>query len=115
MEQSGVSPLQVAVANGMVCTSIGTCKVRLKLQEFCADLTCHVIELADAYEVILGEDCLSKYSATLSWEHKICVLSRGGQRITLVPGPVGRPVETLGQAVHFGAHAAPYLCRPIVP
>ena len=58
-------PLQVAVANGMVRTSLGICKVRLKLQEFIADLTFHVIPLADAYEV-LGDDWLSKYSATLS-------------------------------------------------
>ena len=61
-------------------------KVRLKLQGFVADLTCHVIELADAYEVILGEDWLSKYSATLSWEHRCCVLTKGSQRLMLVPG-----------------------------
>ena len=51
-----------------------------------ADLTCHVIELSDAYEVILSEDWLSKYSATLSWEHRCCVLTKGSQRIMLVPG-----------------------------
>ena len=39
----------------MVCTSEGTCKVHLKLQEVIADLMCHVVELADAYKVILGE------------------------------------------------------------
>ena len=65
VEPSVRPPLQVAVANGMVRTSLGICKVRLKLQEFIADLTFHVIPLADAYEV-LGDDWLSKYSATLS-------------------------------------------------
>ena len=85
------SPLQVAVANGMVCTSTGTAKVRLKLQQFVADLTCHVVELAEAYEIILGDDWLSKYSATLSWGHKCCVLTKGSQRMTLVPGPDSEP------------------------
>ena len=70
----------------MVCSSLGTCKVRLEVQQFSTDLTCHVVELADAYEVIPGEDWLSKYSATLSWGHKCCVLNKGSQRITLVPG-----------------------------
>ena len=86
VEQDGETALQVAVANGMACTSTGTCKVRLKLQEFAADLTCHVVELADAYEVILGDDRLGKYSASLSWEHKCCVLTKGSQRIRSVPG-----------------------------
>ena len=67
--------LQVAVANGMVRTSLGICRVCPKLQEFIADLRCHVIPLADAYEVILGDDWLSKYSATLSWAHQYCVLT----------------------------------------
>ena len=31
-----------------------------------ADLSCHVAELADAYEVILGVDWLKKYSVTQS-------------------------------------------------
>ena len=86
IEPSVGAPLQVAVANWIVCTSPGTCKVRLKLQGLVADLTCHVIELVDAYEVILGEDWLSKDSATLSWEHRCCVLTKGSQKITLVPG-----------------------------
>ncbi|DBA82431.1 TPA: hypothetical protein ACH3X2_000668 [Trebouxia sp. C0005] len=59
VEQSGEAPFQVAVANG---------------------------QLADAYEAILGKDWLSKCSATLSWGHKICVLTRGSHRVTLVPG-----------------------------
>ncbi len=59
-------PLRISVADGVVHTSIGTCKVCLKLQQFSADLSCHVVELADAYKVLLGEDWLSKYSATLS-------------------------------------------------
>ena len=55
------------------------------MQQLSVDLTCHVVELADPYEVIRGEDWLSKYSATLSWAHKCCVLTKGSQRITLVP------------------------------
>ena len=91
VEQSGEAPLHVAVANGMACTSTGRCKVRLKLQELVADLTCHVVELADAYEVILGDEWLGKYSATVSWDHKCCVLTKGSQRITLVHGPDSDP------------------------
>ena len=87
VEQGMGSSLQVAVANGMVCSSHGTCKVRLKLQQFSADLTCHVVELADAYEVILGEDWFGKHSATLSWGNRCYVLAMGSQRIMLVPGP----------------------------
>ena len=90
VERSGGPPLQVAVVKGMVCTSEGTCncKVLLKLQEFSADLMCPVNELADAHEVI-GEDWLSKYSATLSWQHRCCVIAKGSQRITLFPSPEG--------------------------
>ena len=98
-------PLRVAVADGVIHASTGTCKVRLKLQQFSADLTCHVVELADAYEIILGEDWLCKYSATLSWGHKCCVLTKGSQRITLLPGPesdLDEPVQSVP-----GAYAAP--------
>ena len=77
-------PVRVAVADGAIYASCGTCKVRLKMQQCSADLTCHVVELADAYEIILGEDWLCKYSAALSWGHKCCVLTKGSQRITLV-------------------------------
>ena len=98
-------PLRVAVADGVIHASAGTCKVRLKMQQFSADLTCHVVELADAYEIILGEDWLCKYSATLSRGHKCCVLTKGSQRITLVPGPEGdldEPVQSVP-----GAYTAP--------
>ena len=37
-------PLQVEVVNGVICSSIGTCKVRLGLQQFSAELTCTVIK-----------------------------------------------------------------------
>jgi len=77
VEPSVGEPLRVAVADGVIHASTGTCKVRLKMQQFSADLTCHVVELADAYEIILGEDWLCKYSATLSWGHKCCVLTKG--------------------------------------
>ena len=89
----------------MVCSSHGTCKVRLKLQQFSADLTCHVVELADAYEVILGEDWLSKYSATLSWGHRCCVLTKGSQLITLVSGPASGHDDPV-HSVH-AVYAAP--------
>ena len=46
-------PLPVAVAGGVIHASTGTCRVRLKLQQFSADLTCHVVELANAYEIVL--------------------------------------------------------------
>ena len=45
--------------------------------EFSADLMCHVVGLADAYEVILGEDWFGKYSATLSWGNRCYVLAMG--------------------------------------
>ncbi len=105
VELSVGKPLQVAVADGVIHASAGTCKVRLKLQQFSADLACHVVELADAYEIFLGEDWLCKYTATLSWGHKCCVLTKGSQRITLVPGPesdLDKPVQSVP-----GAYAAP--------
>ena len=54
---------------------------------------CHVVGLADAYQVILGEDWFGKYSATLSWGNRCCVLAMGSQRIMLVPGPASGHVE----------------------
>ncbi len=74
VETSVWEPLRVAVADGVIHASAGTCKARLKLQQFSANLTCHVVELADAFEIILGEDWLRKYSATCSWGHRCCVL-----------------------------------------
>ena len=122
VDSTGGSPLQVA--NGMVCSSLGTCKVRLKLQQFPVDLTCHVVELADAYEVILGEDWLSKYSATLSWGHKCYVLTKGSQRITSVPdapsqeapeqpvdGASGKPISAMqAQRALLGCRAYVAVC-----
>ncbi len=68
-------PLRVAVADGVIHASAGTCKVRLKLQQFSADLTCHVVELADAYEIILGED----------WLCSILLLCLGGTSAVCLP------------------------------
>ena len=77
-------------------------KVRFKLQEFSADLTCHVVELADIFGVIFGEDWLSKYSLTMSYEHNHCVLTRGSQRFTVFPGPDNESVDKMqtGPAAH---------------
>ena len=58
-------PLQVEVANGVICSSIGICKVRLGLQQFSAELICPVVELAKQHELILGEDWLLTHRATL--------------------------------------------------
>ena len=60
------NPLQIEVASGTVCSSIGTCKVRLELQQFSANVTFSVVELAKQYDVILGEDWLSHHNATMS-------------------------------------------------
>ena len=97
--------LQVAAANALVCSSIGTCKVCFKLQQLTADLSCHAVKIADAYEVILGDNRLQKYSATLSYAQRCCVLDQGSQRFTLVPGcddGPDTPVQT-----DPAAHAAP--------
>ena len=80
-------PLQVEVPNGVIRSSIGTCKVRLGLQQFPAELTCHVVELAKQYELILGEGWLLKHRATLSWEHSCCVVAKGCRKFTLVSEP----------------------------
>ena len=98
VEPSVGEPLRVAVADGVIHASTGTCKVRLKLQQFSAKLACHVVELADAYELILAEGWLCKYTATLSWGHKCCVLTKGRQRIMLVPGPESDLDEPLQSA-----------------
>ena len=65
--------LQFEVASGTVCTSIGTCKVHLELQQLSATVTFSVVELAKQYDVILGEYWLSNHAATMSWEHQCCV------------------------------------------
>lgn len=49
VESSWDAALQVAVANGMVCSFTGTSKVCTKLQQYSADLSCYVVELADTY------------------------------------------------------------------
>ncbi len=98
-------PLQVAVADGVIHASAGTCRVCLKLQQFSADLACDVVELADAYEIIFAEDWLCKYTATVAWGHSCCVLTKSSQRNTLVPGPqsdLDEPVQSVP-----GAYAAP--------
>ena len=56
VEEGRGAPLKLAVANGMLCTALGTCKARLKLQLSTADLSCHLLELTDAHDAILGED-----------------------------------------------------------
>ena len=88
-------PLQIEVANGVICSSIGTCKVRLGLQQFSAELTCPVVELAKQYELILGEDWLLKHRATLSWEHSCCVVAKGCRKFTLVSLLMARHSELL--------------------
>ena len=76
------APLQVAVANGTACSSVGTCKVCLKLPHFSANTVCQVVELANAYEAILGEDWLNKHSAT--WATSVVPSSVG--KVNKSPG-----------------------------
>ena len=83
------NPLQVEVASGSVCSSIGTCTVCLELQQLSAIVTVSVIELAKQYDVSLGENWLSHHNATMSWEHQCCVVSRGGRKFTFVQSPRG--------------------------
>ena len=87
------NPLQVEVASGTVCTSLGTCKVRLELQQFSANVTFSVVELAKQYDVILGEDWLSHHAATMSWEHQCCVVSKGGRKFTIVQSSPGNVAQ----------------------
>ena len=48
-------PLRVAVADGVIHASAGTCKVRLKMQQFPADSKRHVVELTDAYKISVSD------------------------------------------------------------
>ena len=87
------NPLQVEVASGTVCSSIGTCKVRLELQQFPANVTFSVFELAKQHDVILGEDWLLHHNATMSWEHQCCVVFKGGKKFTIVQSPRGNDIQ----------------------
>ena len=78
VEQSGEAPFQVAVANGQVCTAIGICKVRLKLQEFSGDLTCHVLSLL----------MHMKPSWARTGSASVLLLCRGVTRFVYLPGAV---------------------------
>ena len=63
----------------MLFRCIGTCKECLKLQQITADLSCHVVELADAYEVILvliEEKEFGYLVRQLSFAHRCYVLIR---------------------------------------
>lgn len=92
--QSGWAPLS-RLLWGLLCSlqwpmvqcapSICTCKVRLSLYQFSADLFCTTVELADAFQAIQYEVCSSKHSASLSWGHRRCALTSGSQRFTIVP------------------------------
>ena len=96
-------PLQTEVANGVICSSAGNCKVRLGLQQFSAELTCTVVELAKQYEIVLGEDWLLKHRATLSWDHMCCVVAKGCRKFTTV--------QRLAEPLERQVPAAPSVLR----
>ncbi len=74
IEPSVGERLRVAVADGVIHVSTGTCKVRLKLQRLSADLTCLVVELADAYETVLVRTgCASTLLLCLGGTSAVCL------------------------------------------
>ena len=70
----------VTLADGGAHTSSKTCKLQLTLQGFTHDVTCHVMPLASAFDIILGEAWLTLYGARLDFARRVCFLHRPNRR-----------------------------------
>lgn len=73
-EQSGIrfTPLtaELEVANGAAVPIVGSCRVQIKVQRYTEQLTLFVTELADYYDVLLGEDWMHRHSP-IEFDHRV--------------------------------------------
>ncbi len=74
---------QVSMPDGSLSPVIGQCKVRGRIQAYQCLVTLLVTDLADHYDVILGESWLLQHSAYLDFDKKSVMLRKGCKRITL--------------------------------
>lgn len=83
--------LQASVADGRPLEVLGGVRIRLSLTTLMSHMKlivfCHVVQLNDQHQVILGDDCLTKHGALLDYKEQTCTLRRGMQRYTIRCNP----------------------------
>ena len=75
---------QVSMPDGSVSPVIGQCKVCVRIQAYQCMVMLLVADLADHYDVILGESWMLQHSAYLDYGKKCVVLRKGHKRVTFL-------------------------------
>jgi hypothetical protein len=69
--------LDVKLGNGKIVQSAGKMNVKLRMQSFSCRVDLHVLDLASDFDIILGDDFLKHYNATLNYETNLVELRKG--------------------------------------
>ena len=80
-----VSARSVHLANASAALITHQCTVRIRIQGYSGSVTCFVLDMGGAYDVILGTDWLSAAKAQLDFDQCACILPSRGGSLTLYP------------------------------
>eukprot|EP00877_Chromochloris_zofingiensis_P003160 jgi/Chrzof1/12845/Cz07g09130.t1 len=95
----------VVLGDGSAAGVHGICSVHVNVGAYCRKLKCLVIDMPDAFDVILGDAWLKKHRAVLMFRESRCVIRCGNRRISLSARVDPEQTDTPGTPVC----AAPFL------
>lgn len=73
----------IVLGNGSTARVQGTARVSLHLQKYYAKLKCTVMDMPEAFDMILGEDWMVVHQAVLYMAKGLCVITHKGKEIHL--------------------------------
>ena len=75
----------VTLADGSSIPTQGTATVPVRIGAYSGKVPCHVVNLADHFDILLGDTWLTVHSAVLDFERKACSIVKGRRKITIMP------------------------------
>jgi hypothetical protein len=71
------------LGNGLESELEEKSKVHFKIQQYQSQVSCLVTKLHNGFDLILGDDWLSKNKVHLDYESKTCILYKGNKKVTI--------------------------------
>ena len=74
---------KVVLGNGLQVEMEKTVNVNVKIQQYQSQVSCLVIKLSDAFDLILGDNWLNKHRPHIDYDSKACILHKGNKKNTI--------------------------------
>ena len=74
---------KVVLGIGLEVDMEGTVTVHVKIQQYQSEVSCLIIKLSDAFDLISRNNWLNKHRAHIDYDSKACILHKGNKKITI--------------------------------